>query len=362
MSRLFFGNFAFEDGIDPGRNATRQVIRLEAELACIWLAVADDGDLIFTRSKLPESFWDEMQRFGLPKVIPVTAEQLPNFHPDEIVPWGWTPQVLRLASSLRLPIVAPEQDVIWNANSRRSAFLHCQANNQLLPGESIAATTQEALAAISRILDSSSEWLVKPVQGQSGRGHLRGKDLPTEKELSTLQRLLERQKYLHIEPVLEVEMELGSQWEIPQQGEPRILGITQLFSDPRGGYSGTKVPPEAKFEPFRQQLIREQENFARELQRSLYFGPVGIDAMIFKSQNGLILRSIQDVNARWTMGRIAWEWSQRLQRLNPTKSPGGTWLHAHDQPRADAIPLSPKLIDQIEVRRRTWWAPSLEWS
>ncbi|MBI5760512.1 MAG: hypothetical protein HZA46_18510 [Planctomycetales bacterium] len=62
---------------------------------------------------------------------------------------------------------------------------------------------------------------------------------------------------------------------------------------------------------------------AREVQRRGYFGPLGIDAMLFRDDAGQTrLRPIQDVNARYTMGRLALGW-RRFLKLNEF----GSWLH-----------------------------------
>jgi hypothetical protein len=61
----------------------------------------------------------------------------------------------------------------------------------------------------------------------------------------------------------------------------------------------------------------------RELQAIGYFGPVGIDVMRYAHQSGEVrLRCLQDLNARWTMGRLALGWKSQFQ---PGES--GIWLH-----------------------------------
>ncbi|OYW15327.1 MAG: hypothetical protein B7Z55_15100, partial [Planctomycetales bacterium 12-60-4] len=54
-----------------------------------------------------------------------------------------------------------------------------------------------------------------------------------------------------------------------------------------------------------------------ELQAAGYFGPVGIDAMWYRDANGkLACRPLQDINARWTMGRLALGWRRRFHNAS----------------------------------------------
>jgi hypothetical protein len=62
---------------------------------------------------------------------------------------------------------------------------------------------------------------------------------------------------------------------------------------------------------------------AHLLQRLGYFGPLGIDAMQYRADTGEIrLRPLQDLNARYTMGRLALGFGRFLRAGGR-----GSWLH-----------------------------------
>jgi hypothetical protein len=62
---------------------------------------------------------------------------------------------------------------------------------------------------------------------------------------------------------------------------------------------------------------------ARRIQQLGYFGPLGIDAMRYRTAEGQMRwRPLQDINARHTMGRLALE----IQRIVP-ESQHASWLH-----------------------------------
>lgn len=361
MSRLFVGNFSFEQARDRGYNSTQQVAWLEAELACVWLAVAQPGDEILCPVSIGSAYWERMEQLGCPPIRSLTLDTLKSTRANELIPWGWTPAVRQLAEQLKLPVSAPEQELVWQVNSRETAFELCDEIDCLVAGEGIARSLEEAHSLISRLIDRGREWLVKPNHAQAGRGQLRGTSLPAGKVLSTLARLIDRQGAVHVEPVLESLMEVSGQWQLPRQGAPQFLGLTHLLTDSRGGYAGSRIGPLQLPGNTREILLQGQSAIVARLQQRGYFGPVGIDAMLFRGENGREIRPIQDINARWTMGRIAWEWSRRRSCLNWTPPLGnppeicGTMRQAETVPTLAAIPLSPDVLDGMPVRNRSWW-------
>jgi hypothetical protein len=94
---------------------------------------------------------------------------------------------------------------------------------------------------------------------------------------------------------------------------------------------------------------------ARRLHGLGYFGPLGIDAMRYRAADGSIrLRSLQDINARWTMGRLSLGWQRCLQ-------PGdtGCWRHGPTE-SGDGITgrrtvrTSPEVVGGSAVDHQSW--------
>jgi len=356
------GNFSFEQAREPGQNPTLQVQRLEAELAVVWMAVACDGDEILTPQPIPDPFWRRMEKcFGI-RVHPMAPHQLSQSRARTLVPWGWTPAVRTQARKLGIEITAPEQDLIWSINAREFAFQLCEERGLLLPGEGMARTFEEAQQLLQGLIRTKTGWVIKPNQSQSGRGQMRGTSVLTDRQMQTVRRLIERQGCVHIEPLLNGQKELSGQWDIPPSGSPQFLGLTELRTDSRGRYAGTGIKTLGLSVSLESALLRDQSAAVARLQSLGYFGPVGIDAMLFKSENQECIRSIQDLNARWTMGRIGWEWGMRLSARLDKRNKGneisaGFWNHSPVPLTADSIPLSPEEIQGKPVRQRTWWTP-----
>ena len=95
---------------------------------------------------------------------------------------------------------------------------------------------------------------------------------------------------------------------------------------------------------------------ALELQKLGYFGPLGIDAMIYLASGGRVcVRPLQDVNARWTMGRLAAEWDRepntgRFAFFRLTSD--STALER--QGPSCALPVSPTRLGEAPLHHRFW--------
>jgi len=141
----------------------------------------------------------------------------------------------------------------------------------------------------------------------SGREAMRSRGATLEENLRNwAEKRLATSGPIVFEPIVERVAEAGIQIEIPQTGSPTLVGITPLLVDASGVYRGSRFgcPPEeiACWKP----AVDVALGTANELQRTGYFGPLGIDAMQYRNSDGEVrLRPLQDLNARYTMGRLA---------------------------------------------------------
>jgi len=103
------------------------------------------------------------------------------------------------------------------------------------------------------------------------------------------------------------------------------VGVTPLLVDRSGVYRGSRFGcPAHELEEW-QPAVEIAMRVAGRLQSLGYFGPLGIDAMRYRDNTGEIrLRPLQDLNARYTMGRLA----LGFVRLLPLGW-CGSWLHFH---------------------------------
>jgi hypothetical protein len=136
--------------------------------------------------------------------------------------------------------------------------------------------------------------------------------------------------------------------------------ITLMENDAAGRFLGTRIspkwgsmlPPEIAAYLFKEARVMEwyQEKIPTRLVELLpgYVGPIGVDALVHRRTDGrLCLRPVVEVNARMTMGRVAWEFHQKLspnrpgtfrilRKDRPLEAPDGiTRIHLNDPAKAE---------------------------
>jgi hypothetical protein len=332
MPRLFLGNFDFEHRLaDPIRQLPAKLERINAELASSWLAIADDGDYLWTPQPIEASFFEQSVRDGLPRVIPVVSfNDVPRG--VECIPWGWTDDVRRLCDKQGWVRNDPPHEAVHAGNSRRfSAALE----REWLCGLDFAgeATSLHEIERLIAFHGADSRWVVKAAFGMSGRERILGCGPPTVTDRNWIDKRLASDGVVFFEPWVERLEEVGIQLDIPRKGDYiQLNGIVPMLVDERGQYTGSWFAPRVKPTwadslPFWNSTMDVVVRAAMRLQELGYFGPLGIDAMRYRAPNGEIrLRPLQDINARWTMGRL----SLGLRRwLQPDES--GCWRHGSSE-------------------------------
>jgi hypothetical protein len=305
MPRFFYGNFDFEETLAaPRRRRSSNVERILAELAATWIAVAESGDLIWCPQPIDEAFFDRLAAAGLPQVTGVSRrEEIPAG--CELIPWGWTLEVVDLAERVGVSVDAPPLEAVRAVNSRQFARGQELARGLALPGSGVAREWAELTGLLDASL--SEQWVIKSEFSQAGRDRfrvdLRGDgDIETARAWATAR--LRAGAALFVEPWLNAEAEAGIQLTVQRDGRVDVEGIAG--TEYRGG---ALAVGDFSLSDDEVDLWSEATAIAKDVARAAagvgYFGPLGIDAMRYRDRDGTLrVRAIQDVNARWTMGRL----------------------------------------------------------
>lgn len=327
MARFFLGNFDVEHRLaDAGYHPSRAMQRLCGELAPGWLAVAIDGDFVWCPTAHAASFFTRAAAHGLPRVIPVCdVRDAPAG--VEVVPWGWSDEVLRLADTHRWRHDSPPMAAVRAANSREFSFALESEWRGGLPGAATVVREDQLDEACRCARRISARIVIKANWGMSGRERIVFDGLPSDAARAWVRKRLAVHRLVFVEPWVKRLEEVGVQIDIPPDGPPRPVGMTVLLCDDVGQYRGSWFtdPPHAgsdfhsRWRPALEMALRAAER----VQRLGYFGPLGVDAMRYRLADGTIgLRPLQDINARWTMGRLSLGWRRFLQ-----ESECGLWWH-----------------------------------
>lgn len=317
--RLFVGNFDFEHRLaDPQRVLPRRIEELNSELAWSWLALARDGDSIWTPHKTDIANVEVLRNASIKLV---TDWRDVETH-VELVPWGWTDELLLAARVKRWGHPHIDPAVVKDANSRRTSAEWETAWNVGLPGASICCSLADVECAISA-LSEPQRWVVKAEFGMSGRERQIGQGPLTTPTVNWITRRLAADGAVFFEPWVERLDEVGILFDVPTVGEPVLIGVAPMLIAPGGHYRGSWFAPIAQPSPWWSTSVEVATRAAHELQARGYVGPLGIDAMHYRLPDGSTgVRPLQDINARWTMGRLAWNW-----RSHFPDATCGYWWH-----------------------------------
>lgn len=312
VPRVFVGNFDFEHELAMGRSHSSASVRnISAELASAWIAVADEGDLIWSPAGIPN--FDFGDWFAFTNIAPrfiQHEQQLPYGSDWELVPWGWTESVLSWGTRFSWNCPAPPLETVKLANSRVFRWELEARLNVTLPWSTVLTSIDQLIAHVADFAAehpnlSAAGWVVKANFGMAGRERQLGRGPVLTTPILNWARKRLHQGPLVFEPWLERIAEAGIQIDIPRQGEPQLLGVLPLLTDSTGTYRGSRIQCDASEVAKWQSAVEIALQVAHEIQRTGYFGPLGTDAMQYRDDLGqLRIRPLQDLNVRCTMGRL----------------------------------------------------------
>jgi hypothetical protein len=300
---------------------TDRLRSLNAELAWSWLPLVRPGDLVLGVASSTQAI-SATSEMWFPCLPPDRLQGL-DFHtqcPPELsgtlVPWGWTPAARDLAErlakrwghSLKIPPLMEVSQV----NSRVQRWQWEQELGLALPGSRVIDSLSDFPSALRDLPDSAAGWILKANFGMSGREAIRGVgDKVTEPQRRFFEQRLAATGPLVLEPLLDAMAEAGVQWELSQNGTIALVGVAEQVaaggSWQGSGWSSEPVPAAWR------EAVEATRLVAQKVSAAGYFGPLGIDVMRYRDAAGHErLRPLQDLNARFTMGRLALGWRDWL--------------------------------------------------
>jgi hypothetical protein len=252
-----------------------------------------------------------MTQIGLPRVRGVTDWSAALRGGCELVPWGWTERLAQRAVRQLVPdasAVRISNSRSWSLDLEREMTVALPGSTRLERIDDFAAIVDRASSEFGRQA-ANQTWVVKANFGMAGRERLLGRGIElSDAQRNWLQRRINADGAVYFEPWLPLRAEVGVQWQVMRlgSGPPRFVGLAQLLTDAVGNYRGSRISLDTTIPPEWQQAVEFTERAAERLQQIGYFGPLGIDSAIVDDNHGRsILRPLQDINARYTMGRLA---------------------------------------------------------
>lgn len=348
---MFVGNFDFEHELASGpRKLSPEVQHLAADLVSAWLSVAAADDVIWSPTGIPAFDFHDLRNQGhsLPRFISQERE-LPLGTDWELVPWGWTAGLVTWGQSHGWSCPAPPIETVRYVNSR---IFRWELEHELgiaLPGSTVLHSVDELTSHVANQATDGAGWVLKANFGMAGRERSLGRGpLVSEPVLNWARKRFAHSAGLVFEPWVERIEEAGLQWDVPRSGESQLVGITPLLTDASGTYRGSRLACSPNALAEWQPAVEVTRRVADRVQQQGYWGPMGIDAMRYRTPEGeIICRPLQDLNARYTMGRLA----LGLRRFVPAEC-AADWLH-DPQWVAAAVEADPT-AKVLQTTARSW--------
>lgn len=325
-------------GIRHHRRRAMQCLVDDLEILPAFLARRDDVVLVGRvpsaghRTRLREAGLElpEFETLDPGETLPPTS-LLRQRKLDQPRPWAWSPAMFRLLNPLaprfskQGEAFFPPDDTGWG---------------QLLSKSHWAGRFEEPESgqprvchSLEEVLDVAGQWgavVIKSPWGAAGRGQKRlshPSELESGPVLSWLGKILRQQTTVVVERWWQRAFDFSVQYDMTSRGLVQ-QGLTRLENDERGVFRACVWQPKfcqglpvdlARFlmEETLPLYATDKGVVARRLESLLqevgYLGPVGIDAFVWRSEEGSLgLRRVCEVNARFTMGRVTLELARRV--------------------------------------------------
>jgi len=246
------------------------------------------------------------------RLAPDSLQRQRKLH--DLRPWAWCPQ----SAALLRPLDEALGTRRWNLSTRQLFAKDWQV--ETLGLESVVCRTAEEIARAVGVLRDHGyeEGVAKLPFGAAGQKNRKFFTFaPTN-----LTRILKQQGAVVIEPWLPRVFDFSVHYDATDSGLQR-LAFVQLENDRRGQFQACvasgkfRAPAEVvRFLLGGALAVYDNEIPARLaplLRAAGYGGPVGIDAFVYRAPGGeLRLRSVVEMNPRFTMGRLTWELMRRV--------------------------------------------------
>lgn len=308
---LALGNF--------GANYTppESAVKLASDLALLPVWYAPDGELIVAGGAANADYLRTLQ-----SILPIRSEaipftEIPSFAPERIIPWGWNPllrqQLIKAGVSRDLLPSMEELARLREYSGRQHA---ARLLRELLPQNDVfcgGALFFTRLYEVQEYLSSfSGDKVLKMPNSGSGKGLIWIKGEITDKQIDWCRRVIATQGGVVAEPVYDKQTDLAMEFSA-NHGKVTFECYSLFESASSGAYAGNRLLTDKQFENEVSKFIdvsvlyRLREQLTNRLAEYFpeYEGPMGVDMMICRTEEGFRLHPCVEINMRMNMGLVA---------------------------------------------------------
>ena len=273
-------------------------------------------ELFFAIKILFEAFWQQLpQTTTCHPALRQSNDLLPAHSAQCLFPWLATEEAERKAAQQGRTLWGPQPKQVAKWHTKHQAHLWAVENNfvpseltgsvtffppEFFADENAEAHLKQSLLALTQ---QNTKITLKPNWGFSGRGRTGSESMTHfNKILGAAKRMCHHKKGAVLEPWLERVADYSILLWLREDTNYEMKILT-LHNTASGMYCGHSEDVPHKIH---EQLETIGHQLAQDLQAEEYVGPVGIDAFSFIHDGKEALRGVVEINARMTMGHLAW--------------------------------------------------------
>jgi len=304
----------------------RQVVKMQTDLAFLPAWYASEGDFVFMETSLPDDFNLSLQPFNF-RIKPVTPADLAGsrelFEHSAVDLWGISPQSVHLfdqinkerSLSLALPQWKEEFRLLGSRFASQEILAELITRFHEIDRDILPCFVSDIETIEQAIAQSREPLLVKSPYSSSGRGLLRlspGKLAQSERQILT--GMLKKQSRVSIEKLLDKRLDFSMHFEITLERKTQFLGYSIFQTNAKGAYEKSRL---AGQECLEKQIIRQIDadticriraaltEKIQEIYSPYYTGVLGVDMLVYQSNDSLRLHPCVEINMRKSMGYLA---------------------------------------------------------
>jgi len=317
--------------------AAANQVKMQRELAFLPAWYADNSDFVLTENPLPSDFISNLQVFkNIPQAIRLSdfTENKSILSNQSVNLWGISPSSVHLFEKLNKQFNLDLKIPAWKEEYRQ---LGNRLNSQKVLSEIIHSIPEietnilpvfhSDLDAIEQYhIQSKNKQIVKSPFSSSGRGLVwlpPGEIARSEKQI--ISGMLKKQSKVSIEMALEKQLDFSMHFQTTSQKEVQFLGFSIFKTNTKGAYEKSFLAAQSELEKQITLYVNKELLYSvrdklisiiEETYLPYYCGNIGVDMLIYKSENQYKLNPCIEINMRKSMGYLALELQKKF--LHPT--------------------------------------------
>lgn len=293
------------------------ILKLGGDLSILPLWYSPDFSMIAVQSDTDIEYVEYLKDiFEIGSVV-VDIAEINKYELKNIFPWGWNPMLCKKleelgVDKLLLPSLSELEKLRDYSNRKHSVSLLCDLKSEISAsyGQSFYFTDIEKL--LHYLSSTEGDKALKMPLSGSGRGLIWILDGITDKQTDWAKRVIRNQGGIVAEPKLKRVQDFAMEFSL-SGGKISFEGYSLFNTADSGAYVGNVLMSDRDIEAFLSEYISVDILWGlRDLLTEklvdyfpLYNGILGVDMMVYDTDDGYKLQPCVEVNMRMNMGMLS---------------------------------------------------------